>query len=209
MNSINEFNQKYIKRVEIGNGEFSKIYKAFLQNSNETRAIKIIDKNKIKYLYKQKNLFEPDVEAMKVYINCFLNKLIINKIAEGENQDNKNSVKYYEYYNTAENFIIVMELCDDDMLNYLSKNPKDLNKEKKYEIINQINNTLKIMIEKGVTHFNLTLDKILLKYENKEKTKYTIKLKLSDTSQIMTDLRKINNSHIKSNNFSLCSRNFK
>ena len=200
MNSINEFNRKYIKGDNIGNGEFSSIFKAILKNNpNEKRALKMIEKSKIKYAYKQKNLFEPDEETMKAYINCFLNEIKNNKIAEGENQDNKNAVKYYEYFNTEELFIIVMELCDDDILNYLSKNPKDLNKEKKYEIINQINNTLKIMVEKGVTNFDLKLDKILIKYENKEKTKFTIKLRMSDTSPIMMDLRKINTSQIKSN----------
>ena len=204
MQTINEFSLKYIKGEKIRDGELSTIYKGFLKNSNETRALKMISKYKIKLLYKQQYLFEPDEEAMKDYINCFINEINNNKIAEGENKNNKNAVKYYEYYDTEEYFIIVMELCDDDMLNYIIKKPKDLNKEQKYEIINQINNTLKIMIDKGITHLDLKLDNILLKYENKEKTKFTAKLKISDTSQKMMDLRRINISNINNYNY-LCA----
>ena len=200
MDSIKDFNNKYKKGEEIGSGEFSTIYKGFLKNSNEPRALKMIDKNKIKYLYKQKYLNDPDEEVMKNYINCFLNEINNNKIAEGENKNNKNAVKYYEYYDTKEHFIIVMELCDEDMLTYLIQNQKDLNNIQKYEIINQINNTLKIMIEKGVTNLDLKLDNILLKYDNKEKTKFTIKLKIPSTNQIKMDLRKFNNTQIKSYN---------
>ena len=49
-------------------------------------------------------------------------------------QNNKNSVKYYEYFHMKENFVIIMELCDENLSqiikNELIKIEEDLIQEK-------------------------------------------------------------------------------
>ena len=49
-------------------------------------------------------------------------------------ENNKNSVKYYEYFYMKENFVIIMELCDENLSqiikNELIKIEEDLIQEK-------------------------------------------------------------------------------
>ena len=49
-------------------------------------------------------------------------------------ENNKNSVKYYEYFHMKENFVIIMELCDENLSqiikNELIKIEEDLIQEK-------------------------------------------------------------------------------
>ena len=64
---------------------------------------------------------------------------------QGEDEYNQNIVKYYEYFNTEDKFAIVMELCDENMSNYLKKIKDD---NEKIKILYQINNALKIIVKK-------------------------------------------------------------
>ena len=84
--------------------------------------------------------------------------------------NNNNSVKCYEYFNNKDNFVIIMELCDENLLQLLNKRLKNENKgfnsEEIYEIMNQLNNTFKIMKEKNIIHRDLKLENILIKYNN-------------------------------------------
>ena len=43
------------------------------------------------------------------------------KILRDEYKDNENAVKFYIYFDNKNEFIIVMELCDENILSYLSK----------------------------------------------------------------------------------------
>ena len=83
--------------------------------------------------------------------------------------ENENSIKYYEYYNTNENFIIIMELCDTNLQSVLNERPNAFNAGEIREILNQLNNTFKIMNDKKIIHRDLKLDNILIKYENNKK----------------------------------------
>ena len=99
---------------EIGRGSFSFIYKATKKNTNETRAIKLIDIQK--YLKDSENYGHYLTETeIKDFINSLINEINIMQIMEGENHQNKNTVKFYEYYYKENKEIaIVMELCDDN-----------------------------------------------------------------------------------------------
>jgi len=91
--------------------------------------------------------------------------------------NNNNLVKCYEYFNNDDNFTIIMELCDQSLLQLLmekiKKDQKCFNIEEILEIMKQLNNALKIMKE---NNRNLKLENILIKYNDEEKKKYTIKL---------------------------------
>ena len=99
------------------------------------------------------------------------------KKIEGLNKENKNTVKYYESYQTKDEFAIVMELCDVNLLKYLVEiKQKPFDEEEIYDVLSQLNYTFRIMVETLLVHRDLKLENILIKYENKNKTKYTYKL---------------------------------
>ena len=116
-------------------------------------------------------------EQLKLCIVGFIQEFENMKICS---KDNENSVKCYEYFNNKDNFAIIMELCDQNLLQLLNKRIEEeergFNSEEIYEIMEQLNNTLKIMKENNIIHRDLKLENILIKYDDKEHKIYTIKL---------------------------------
>ena len=183
---VNEdYRKYYIIGKKIGEG-FGIVYEATKIDTKEKRAIKIIDKNLIKNPFRNINFKEPSDEEMKPYIDCFY-KEIENMKKCGE-EGNINIVKFYEYFETKDDFAIVMELCDENMLNFISKRDSKLPFKEFKEIINQLNKAFKIMTKNKIIYRDLKLENILIKYtDNKQ---YIIKLKLGDGSDLITGLRK-------------------
>jgi calcium-dependent protein kinase len=173
MKEMNDYKNIYTNFVQIGEGSFGKIYKAKNRSTNEYRAIKIIDKEKIKKLLrKQYNKDDIDNE-FKSYYKYFLNEIEYMKICC---KDNINSVKLYDYYDTDTELAIVMELCDDSLQSILNKKINGFNKQEIYDIITQLNNTFKIMNKNHIIHRDIKLDNILVKYTDETKTKFIVKL---------------------------------
>ena len=110
-----------------------------------------------------------------------------------KNNTNNNSIKFYEYYNTKENFIIVMELCVTSLQSLLNKRKNGFTSGEIHDILKQLNNTFKIMKENKIVHRDLKLDNILIKFEDNKKQKFIVKLtdygiskQLSSVSKIFT-----------------------
>ena len=186
--SNGDYSQYYKIIKEIGIGGFSKVYKVVLKNNiNEERAIKVINKDLIRAEFMSQNLREMDDEEMKSYENDFDKEINNMKIAEGSNKDNKNSVKYFDFFKNENEMAIVMELCDENLTNLLVKK-KNFSIKEIYEILIQLNNTFKIMAKKGLAHRDLKLENILVKYLNKEKTKYIFKITDYGESKLLISL---------------------
>lgn len=169
-------NEKYDILEKISEDAFGKVYKAKLKNTDELRAIKIINK---KSMIDIGGDFYADV--LKSFYNmeiCCLNNI--------------NSVKLYEYCINESELIIVMELIDENLGQFLAKRAQGLNPEEILEILTHLNNTFKIMANNLIVHRNLNLDNIFIKYQNIGNNEYTIKLgnyevstKLKSLSEIM------------------------
>ena len=170
-----DFRNYYQVGERIGGGGFGEVFEAKLKRNNKGRAIKIMDKKKIKEEIKKEKIREPTDEDMKPYIDGFYNEITIMEILEGE-KDNDNTVKFYEFYNTEKEFVIVMELCDENLLQFLSQRKQNFSIGEIYDLLTQLNNSFKLMVKNQISHRDLKLENILIKYKNKEKTKYEVKL---------------------------------
>ena len=173
----NGHNFKDIYKIgeEIGNGRYGRVYEGKNKYNNEKRVIKIYNKNNIKNLLRE--LFKKEEDFETIYesiIKDFSDK--IEKYKESMN-DCDNSVKYYDYFQDNKEFKIITELCDDNLYNLLEKKKfKKFNLVEVYEIIHQLNKALKIMNGNNIIHGNINLRNIFIKYEDKEKKKFKIKL---------------------------------
>ena len=155
---------KYYETIEsIGNGAYGYIFKGKDKKTDELRAIKVINKNKIKDDLMNKYMTDDIEDYLKDYINSFIQEYEIMKICSNNNT-NENSVKCYEYFDTEKEFVIIMELCDDNLLKVLIKNKKSLTIQEVYKIMIQLNHTFKIMKENSIIHRDLKLENILVKY---------------------------------------------
>ena len=88
----------------------------------------------------------------------------------------QNSVEIYDYYDIDNYFIIIMELCDDTLFNVLARTKNGFSPEEIKEILLQLNNVFKLMNYYNITHRDIKLNNILVKYLNPERTKYKVLL---------------------------------
>ena len=127
--------REYYKILEgIGNGAFGIVYKGIEIKTKELRAIKVIQLDKLKESILTYGDEDEDPEIK-------LNECIEGFIKECENMkicSNINSVKYYEYFKTNKNFVIIIEICDENLSKLLlRKNKEGFNDKEIYEKINQ------------------------------------------------------------------------
>ena len=170
------YEDKYELLEKLGEGGNSVVFKAIQKSTGKKIAIKKFDKNRIKDYYMSEFFKAISDEEMKPYIDSYLKEIENMKIAEGIDKDNENTIKFLEYYDCDDEFVIVMELCDENLTNFISTKTEKLSDEEVYTILSQLNNTFRIISSKKIAHRDLKLENILVKYENKEKTKCTFKL---------------------------------
>ena len=148
----------YIKKKVLGHGAFGTVFIGTNKNTGEDFAIKEMSKN---YIYQNPKNY-----------NDFMRELNIIKTIKSEN-----SVKFINYLEDPYNCYIVMELCDSDLLKYLDEvHINRFSTEEIREILSQLNNTFREMRKLKLIHRDLKLGNILIKFLNKEKTKFIVKV---------------------------------
>ena len=202
MREEKDFRNYYDIIKKLGEGAFGIVYEAKLKTTKELRAIKVIDKQKIIDSLTNQNLTKPSNDELRIYINGFFNEIENMKLLEGKNKENINTVKFFEYFHTKNEFSIVMELCDGNLFEMLSnkESNKGFSKEEIYDILVQLNNTFKIMFDNKLVHRDLKLQNILFKYIDKGSNKYIVKLSdygiskhlLSFTKRMTTQIGTLN-----------------
>ena len=124
------YEDKYVVKEKLGEGGNGVVYKAIQKSNNKEVAIKKFDKKKIKDSFMSENLRQITKEEMKPYIDSFLKETENMKIAEGIDEDNENSIKFIEYYDLEDDFVIVMELCDENLTTFIAKKMKNCQMKK-------------------------------------------------------------------------------
>ena len=162
-------------------GNFSKIYKVKEKYSGKLRALKLINLQKFNEI--QGDDFEYQIKNKR---KLFLNEINIMKLIEGKNKENINTIKLIEYFEKKGEFVIIMELCDENMADYIKKRDP-LTSEEIFEFLKQLNNTFKIMNENKIVHRDIKLENILIKFENGNIKKYIVKLSDYGCSKQMKD----------------------
>jgi calcium-dependent protein kinase len=83
-----EYNLKTDKDKPIGSGTYGNVFKATKKDTNQTRAVKVIPKNKVK----NQERFKSEIDIMTTL-------------------DHPHIIKLYETFEDARNIYLVMELC--------------------------------------------------------------------------------------------------
>ena len=143
-------------------GEYSTIYKAKEKKSDEFRAIKIFHLNIIKEKIIKKYNCSSDInEKLKAYVDILIMKFENMKECC---HNNVNSLEYYEYFINDNEFIIIMELCDNNILNILYEIKRGFNQNEIFKIMKQLNLTFRIMSKKNIIIKSLKIEDIFIKY---------------------------------------------
>ena len=174
-----DFRTKYEYNPEkdkIGEGAFGTVYRAINKDTKEKRAIKLMDIKKYKTSYQEVNFRKPNDDEIQNYIESILKEVKALQLMEGKNQENENTVKLYEYYNHNEEIAIVMELCDENLNTMIINKNQNFTFSEIKEILNQLNNSFKIMNENKMAHRDLKPQNIikiilLLNYQIMKKPK--------------------------------------
>ena len=153
---------------------YSSVYEAQIDGIDVPVAIKVINKEKIKEMMMEENMI------LEIKDEDFIPKIEKFNI-EIENMQKcqcENSVKIYDYYDTEKEFIIIMELCDETLFHVLCRKEQERgfkSEEIKYVLL-QLNKVFKKMNYYNISHRDIKLNNILVKYLNPNKTKYRVLL---------------------------------
>ena len=152
------FGNKYEQKKLIGKGGIGVVYKVLDNKNNKFYALKFI--SNIKNVKKFKEEYEKHIRIMKNIKNKYIIEL----------KDN-----FYDEINKG--YCILMELYDENLrqiLNRIKPNRIPLNIINKIFI--QLNEALKTMRLKNISHRNIKPENILIKYTSTNKIKFDIKL---------------------------------
>ena len=154
-------------------------------------AIKKIKKDALKEELKIKlSKNEINEEDFKQEISKFNRELKNMEICYCEN-----TVKLYDYFDTEKYFIIIMELCDNNLFYELCNTQSGFNVEQLKDILLQLNNVFKKMHENHISHRDIKIYNILVKYLNKKKTKFKVLLSDYGVSNQLSSMTKNYTTH--------------
>ena len=172
--SINDFQLE----KKIGSGTFGEVYKGY----NKISGIKVAIKR-----LKKKVLYENGNYLLKAYyreIEC------MKKCAC------ENSIKFIKEFQTKNNYNIIMELCDTDLLCHLYERKKPFTVEEIRDTFSQLNNAFRKMSENNIIHRDLKLGNVLIKFIDESKTKFIPKLSDYGFSKELNNYNFSSNTHL-------------
>jgi len=164
MSNTEDIWNKYIKCERTGFGAYGDVYKIKNKNNGYYYALKEIDKEKCN---KSKESLLSEVEIM-------------NKIK------NENSIDIKEIIDTKNYLYIIMELCECNLEQYVKRREDQISINEIKEVLIQLNNTFKIMLNKNIIHRDLKPNNILISLNRLDKC--LIKLCDYGSSKIISNI---------------------
>ena len=150
--------EDYKLEKQIGSGSFGEVFRGTEVKTGIKVAIKRIRK---KVLY----------ENGKYLLKAYYREIEIMKKCACEN-----SIKLIKDFQTQNNFNIIMELCDTDLLCYLYERPNTFSVNEIRDTFAQLNNAFRKMTQNKILHRDLKLGNILFTFTDETKTHFTPKL---------------------------------
>ena len=152
--SIND----YKLEKQIGSGTFGDVYRGIEIKSGMKVAIKRIRK---KVLYENgKYLLKAYYREIDIMQKCACN----------------NSIKFIKEFQTQNNYNIIMELCDTDLLVYLYERPRPFTADEIRNTFLQLNNAFRKMSQNNIVHRDLKLGNVLIKFTDEKRNNFIPKL---------------------------------
>ena len=156
--------KNYSNFQRIGNGTYGTVYRAKNKKNGLYVSIKEIIKDRFD---EPKEILKREVDIMK-------------------KMENENSINFKEYIESNDYYYIVMDYCEYNLETFLKQKrekPFSINEVK--EVLNQLNNTFKLMIKEKIIHRDLKPSNILISLDKLDKN--IIKLFDYGSSKIMTN----------------------
>ena len=165
-------NGKYLKEKLIIRGKYGEFVKGKDLETEEIVSIKQFSKREIheeivnKYL-DDKKIIKEEIEHK--YENLVWQANLLKKISNKI----KYSCKFKDFFETENDFYLIMTYYDDNLENYhLKKNEKTLFPNQIKKIFKQLNEVFKELLNNHIVHRNINPQTILIKYNNEEETNF-------------------------------------
>ena len=153
----------YEKIEKIGTGQFSTVYKVRHINSGDIYAMKVIEKRPENQKAEQLKQIKREIENLK---RCY------------HWENNYNTVKLFNYFETNEQYFLVFNFCDTTLEKYVEENYqngimplKDIKK-----LFLELNNGFKNLYVEKVIHRDIKINNILIEYRFGDKSDFVPRL---------------------------------
>ena len=156
----------FIDLKPLSKGGYGIIYTAYNIKDKIEVCLKKINVDEMKLNYELNEFKENS------YLKDLNNEIEILKLLSW----NKNSLKYYGSYDFSHEKILILEKCDENMEQFMKKRDRALTIKEIKNIFSDFNEILYILQTKKIIHRDLKLTNLLIKYINKEKNDYIVKL---------------------------------
>ena len=161
--------ENFINKGVIYYGEFTEIHKAYSKKDGQDICLKRINLDKMEAYYQKCKYNKSYVSDIESEINA------LKKFSDYEN-----SLKFYGSYDykneRIKEKVLVLELCDGNLKNFMEQNKKSLPIETIKEIFSGLNKVFQFMIGMNIIHRDLKLENLLIKYKDNKKKKFIVKL---------------------------------
>ena len=135
---------KYKLGKFLGQGSYGKVYEILNTENNELSAIKQINK-------------------IKLVRDNYLQECLKKEIDSMRKMTHKHSVELLDFFETKDNYNLILELCHSDLDEVLQNRKKGFNELELLVIMNQFNSVFFKMRENQIIHRDLKLKNILVK----------------------------------------------
>lgn len=148
----------------ISSENFGDLYKAYSIIDEEEVFLKKINKEKMKLIYEENNI--------KNYMDDLNSEIEIIKNLTLH----PNSLKLYGNYEQDNEKILILEKCDENLKKFMEKRGAALKVEEIKDKFLKLNKLFELILSENIVHINLKISNFYVKYLDKERKNYIIKL---------------------------------